>query len=144
MPAYSGSPRAAQFTTNPATVTWGSNSAGFNGYVFLGLELPNGYSQPTIFNSYIPQQFSRYIKVPIINGAIDTTTGAFWNSDIDPPGTSYVAYFCDNNNAIIAPVSGSATLFTIANSTYQLNVPALPSPSYSGVTPPIPQTSSQP
>jgi hypothetical protein len=144
MSIVSGVPRAAQLQTNPTQVTWGSNSAGFNGYVWLGLELPNGYSQPTLVNSYVTQQLGRYIKVPIVNGSIDQTTGVPWNSDIDPPGTAYVAYYCDNNNTIIAPATSTASAFTINSGMYTLTVPALPSPSYSGVSLPVPQVSSQP
>lgn len=137
-------PRAAQIQVSGSAVTWGSNSAGFNGYIWLGLELPNGYSQPTLVNSYITQQLGRFIKVPIVNGSVDQTTGVPWNQDIDPPGTAYVAYFVDNNNVTIAPAVSTAVPFTIASGNYFITVPALPSPSYSGVTPPIPQVSSQP
>lgn len=135
-----GVPRAAQLQTSPTIITWVSGQY-FNGYVWLGVEVPNGYSQLTLTNSYVPQQLPRYIKVPIINGTIDTTTGVPWTSDIDPPGTNYVAYFCDNNNAVIAPTSGSASPFSVAGSTYTINVPTLTMPSYSGQVPPTPQIS---
>lgn len=139
-----GVPRAAQLSTNPATITWQSTSIGFNGYVWIGLNLPDGYSQPSLFNSYITQQLPRFIKVPIVNGTIDTTTGVPYTSDIDPPGTNYVAYYMDNNNAIIAPTSGSASPFSIGNSIQVLTVPPLPLPSYASATEPIPQTSTYP
>lgn len=135
-------PRAAQLSTIPATVVWQSGQ-NFNGYVWIGLQLPNGYSQPTLVNSYIIQQLPRYTKVPIVNGVIDTTTGIFWNSDVDPPGTNYEAYFMDNNNVIIAPVSGSATPFSIGASVATLTVPTLTMPVYSQ-TQPVPQTSTFP
>ena len=139
-----GVPRAAQLSTNPAQITWQSTSIGFNGYVWIGLNLPNGYSQPSLFNSYITQQLPRFIKVPIVNGTIDSTTQVPYSSDIDPPGTNYVAYYMDNNNAIIAPTSGSASPFSISNSTYTLVVPTLPLPSYTSAVEPVPQTSSYP
>jgi len=135
-------PRAAQLSTIPATVTWQSGQ-NFDGYVWMGLVLPNGYSQPTLVNSYIVQQLPNFTKVPIVNGAIDNTTGVFWNSDIDPPGTHYVAYFMDNNNALIAPSSGTATPFSIGGSVATITVPTLPQPVYSAAAP-VPQTSTFP
>ena len=135
-------PRAAQLSTIPATVQWQSGQ-NFDGYVWMGLVLPNGYSQPTVVNSYIIQQFPVFTKVPIVNGAIDNTTGVFWNSDIDPPGTQYVAYYMDNNNALIAPTSGTAMPFSIGGSVATLTVPTLPQPVYSAANP-VPQVSSFP
>ncbi len=135
-----GVPRTAQLATNPNPVVWNSGQ-GFNGYVWLAVNLPSGYSQLTMFNSYVTQALPLYIKVPIVNGTIDTTTGVPWNSDIDPPGTSYYAYFCDNNNAVIAPTSGSASPFSVGSSQYTLTVPTLSVPSYASSTPPTPQTS---
>lgn len=129
--------------TSPNPVVW-SGGGNFNGYLFLALQLPQGYSQPTLINSYVQQQLGRYIRVPIVNGTIDTTTAIPWNSDIDPPDTAYVAYFFDNSNALIAPTSGSASPFSVGSATFTINVPSLPRPNYSGVTPPVPQVSSHP
>lgn len=135
-------PRSAVLSTSPGTVQWASGN-NFNGYVWIGLILPTGYSQPTLFNSFIPQQLPRYVKVPVINGAIDTTTAIPWTSDIDPPGSSYVAYWMDNNNTLIAPASGTASAFQITGSSMTLTVPTLTMPVYSAAAP-VPQTSATP
>lgn len=113
----------------------------YDGYVFFGLKMPTGYSQPTLFGAVVRQTLPRYIKCPIVNGQIDQTTGLPWNSDIDPPGTGWVAYFYDNSDMLIAPGSGSAVAFSVAASAYTLSVPAggLPAPSQTSATTPIPQ-----
>lgn len=141
MPTNTGVPRAAQLSA-VSTISWASGTP-FNGAVWVGLNLPTGYSQPSLANSYIPQQLPKYIRVPIVNGVIDSTTGVPWNSDIDPPGTSYVVYYIDNNNAVIAPASGTASTFSIGSATQVLTVPTLAQPTISGSSV-FPQTSTAP
>lgn len=102
------------------------------------MTLPTGYSNPTLYNSLTVQKIPQYIKVPIVGGQIDTSTFLFYNSDVNPPGSQYVAYWFDNNNTLINPTSGTATPFTVSGPTVTLTAPTLTSPTFA--TPPVPQT----
>ena len=121
-------------------MTWQSSTTNFDGYVWFGLTMPTGYSQPTLFAAVVRQTLPRYIKCPVVNGAIDQTTGIPWNSDIDPPETGWVAYWFDNSDNLIAPGSGSATAFSIGTSSYTLVPPTLTMPSLASATTPLPQS----
>ena len=136
-PPPNGIPRAAQLTTSPFPVTWTSSSHNFDGYVVFGVVLPSAYSQPTLFGAVVRQTMPRYIKCPVVNGQIDQTTGIPWNSDVDPPGTAWVAYWYDNSDNLINPQSGSAVAFSVGASAYTLVPPALPLPV--GSNTPVPQ-----
>lgn len=132
-------PRTAALSTSPSTVTWASGT-NFNGFCWLGLTMPSasGVSyKPHLFNALLRQEIPRYIQVPIINGVIDPSTSPYWNADVDPPGTQYVAYWFDSNSVLVAPASGTATPFSIASVTQILTVPTLPVPTGSSV--PVPQ-----
>lgn len=137
-------PRTAILSTSPATVTWASGQL-FNGYAWFGLVLPNsasGYSyKPQLYNALRRQELPRFVKCPIVAGVIDSSTQLFWNNDIDPPGTTYVAYYLDDNNVLIAPASGSATPFSVGSATQVLTVPTLNVPAYTSQQVPSPQTS---
>lgn len=146
-------PQVSQLSTSPNPVVWQDGSL-FDGYLWLGLVLPNPgpgmsasavpYTSPYLWAANRAQKLPQYIKVPIINGSIDQGTQIFFNANIDPPGTTYVAYWFDRNGAMIAPANGSAVPFSVTQTSTTLMVPTLPLPNYSGAPAPTPQFSSQP
>ena len=142
MGAPINTPRTAKLITNPTTVVW-SGGAPFNGYVVIGVQLPTvgKYPNPSLWASQRPLPLPRSIKVPIIDGQIDTTTALFFTADLDPPGTHYNAYYFDRLNNLIAPALNTAPLFTITNDPTTLTVPTLPLPDYTGAVGPNPLTS---
>lgn len=138
-PPGSNIPRASQFLTDPVGVRWADGTL-FDGYVWLGIVLPNNpaFKFPWLYGSWRYQQLPRFIKVPIINGAIDSTTQAFYNSDLNPPGTKYVAYWFSSDGTLITPATGSAVPFIISTPFTTLTVPTLTLPS--GENFPVPQS----
>lgn len=146
-------PQASQLTTSPTTVVWSDGSL-FDGYLWVGVVLPTPgpgqsasavpYTTPFLWAASRAQALPQYVKVPIVNGLIDQTTQLFFNANMDPPGTSYVAYWFDRNNAMIAPANGAATPFTVTSLTTTITVPTLTLPNYSGAVAPVPQFSSNP
>ena len=135
-------PRTAQILTSPSPVLW-QNGQTFDGCLWLGLVLPpaasGNFPAPSLWASQRPQQLPQFTKIPIVGGLIDLITQVFWNSDIDPPGTQYVAYYFDRLNNLIAPASGTATPFTVNSAQFTITVPTLTNPSYVGVVNPVPQ-----
>ncbi len=133
-------PQSVTFLTSPATVTYADGSP-FNGFVWLGLDLPVGYTKAALWNSQKHQSLPLYVEVCITGGIIDNTTQAFCNPSIEPQNTQYVAYYFDKLKTLIAPASGTATPFTIPNQigSYTLTVPTLANRT-PGITPPVPET----
>ena len=116
-----------------------SNGSRFDGYVWIGITLPAtpaGIDAPYLWASQRRQNLPRLIKVPIVNGQIDQTTQLFYNSTMNPPGTTYVAYYYSQDDVLIAPSSGTATPFSVSASPTTLTVPTLTVPSV--FTPPTP------
>lgn len=139
IPSTPQAPQSAQVNTN--NLVEYSDTTPFNGFLWLGLELPSAgtYTQPTLWNSYRYTQLPRYIQIPIIAGQIDQTTQVFLTTQQEPPGTQYVAYWFDAEGNLIAPTSGTATPFSITDITYIITPPTLNKPSYSGAVPPTPE-----
>lgn len=131
------SPQVAGLATSPAQVLW-SNGEPFDGYVWLGLVLPVGYTATFLWATQRPLQLPQFIKVPIIGGIIDPTTQIYYNANLNPANTSYVAYFFDRIDNLIAPASGTAVPFTVTANPTTLVVPALTIPAAG--TPPVPQS----
>jgi hypothetical protein len=122
------SPRTAQLITSPGIVTW-SNGYIFDGFLWLGLSLPTGYTNIKCFGSQLPQEIPRYIKVPIIAGQLDQTTQIFYTTDMDPPATQYFAYWFDRNNQLITPDPGTAVGFVVSTPVVTIAIPTLTLPS---------------
>lgn len=134
-------PPASQLVTNPATVVW-SDGTPFDGFLFLGLELPTNtsYAKFGLWGTLRAQDLPQYIKVPIIAGAIDQATQIYYNQYMTPPGSQYFAYWFTREGVLIAPASGTATGISVTIATTTLTVPTLTVPTYSGAAPPVPQT----
>lgn len=143
-PAGSNTPRLSTIYTNPTSVTWSDGLTFFDGFLWIGIGLPSGgqsafqWVTPYMIALMRYQALPAFIKIPIVNGAIDQTTQLMWNQDINPPGTNYVAYWFATDGTLITPASGSATPFTISSLTTTINVPTLTIPS--SPLDPIPQT----
>lgn len=114
-------------------------SAPFYGYVWLGLALPSTYPTPALpFTGPRKQPIPIYTKINISAGILDQSVEVYRNDAIEPPGTTYRAYYFDQNGIRIAPPVGSAGAFSIANSYYVLSIPTLSTPSYAGISAPRP------
>jgi hypothetical protein len=121
------------------TVSW-SDSSAFDGYVMLGLVLPQNSDGiwPTvgIEGVFPPQRIPIWTVVPISNGSFDVNTYVFYNTSITPPGTQYVAYWYDLNKRRIFPATGNAPAqFSVTTSPLAIAIPTLTIPTNSGVVP---------
>lgn len=136
------SPRTSKFTTSTPIVWVGG--ALLDGYMAIGLAFPRDaalVNWPNLIKgsgSTPPQQLPQWCKIPISAGVFDQGTELWYNADIDPPNTQYVAYFFDNADKLIAPPVGTATFFTISTPTTTITVPSLVPPT-SAVTAPSPE-----
>ena len=110
------------------TVTW-SDASSFNGYVLIGVAFPNisavDYASIALGNSIEKQRLPKWTRVPIVEGAFDQGGELYYNADIEPPNTKYIAYYYDATGTRI----GSATaLFTITATPHAIEVPTLSVP----------------
>lgn len=129
-------PRTA-FINSGTTFTWNDGTTPFNGYLLLGLTIPNvpGGSIPwpdftaNTASSNLP--LPGFTMIPIVDGLPYTTVGVIWNADINPPTTQYVAWLLDSSRAYIV---GPTAAFTVAANPF--SVPTL--------TPLLPSTSNAP
>lgn len=128
-------PQTSTLITSPATVVW-SDGSKFDGYVWIGVELPAtpvGFTSPYLWSTQRLQKLPKYIKVPVINGVIDNGTSLFYTTNLNPPACLYVAYWYSQFGVLIAPSLGTATPFTVTTDQTTLTVPTLTVPS--GPTP---------
>lgn len=124
-------PQTAQLLTSPSTVVW-SNGKKFDGYAWIGTTLPTtpeGFTAPYLWASQRRQDLPPTCKVLIVNGVIDSSTQLFYNANLNPPGTQYVAYYFSQDNVLIAPATGDAVPFTVTANPTTLTVPTLTAPS---------------
>lgn len=128
-------PRTATLT---GTVTW-SDGTLFDGYLLIGIALPtNGDGDwPYIAADGItpPQRLPQWIFIPIKQGVIDAATKLWYNADLNPPGTQYVAYWYDSLKRLV--VSGVPTPFTISTASHAISLPTITVPNNGTV--PTPQ-----
>lgn len=96
------------------------------------------FAYPWLIATMRKQRLPLYMKVLIVNGAIDQTVQALYNASINPPGTQYVAYWFTSEGTLITPASGTAVSFTVSAPTTVLVVPTLTLPT--GASAPVPQT----
>lgn len=132
------SPRTAKIVT-AAEIQW-SDGKPFDGYLWLGLRLPNNYNEPRLWAANVLQKLPQFTKIPIVEGVLDTDSAVFFNEDLDPPNTTYFAYWFDQHDRLIAPTSGTAVGFSITADPHTITPPTLTVPSYAGATDPTPET----
>lgn len=136
------SPRTAQLTS-AANIAW-SNGSLFDGFALVGLAVPvdpdnSNAPWPQLMKgrgSFPFQRLPLWAKIPIIQGVFDSNSTLFFNADIDPPNTQYVAYFYDSANVRRGTSSG---LFTVSADPTTVTIPTLTAPTAAGA-PPTPET----
>lgn len=126
-------PRRSKCTTS--LFYWDDGVTLFTGNLVLGL-IPPVYDDgsttsdwPTMAlgNSTIFQELPRFTRIPIVNGLASQTETVFYNEDIDPPGSKYLAWFYDRNLLKLTfPTISSA--FTVSTPTFTPTIvaPELP------------------
>lgn len=131
---------AVRTATLSGTVNWSDGSA-FTGYVYVGLALPvnsDGVWTKAYLKdqSYPPVRIPRWTTVCIEEGVFDPQTKLYFNADLTPPGTKYLAYWYDQANRRIYPATGAtAALFTIDATPFAITLPTLTLPTVASEVP---------
>lgn len=140
MPSSDATPRSAQFATSPSTVVWSTGEL-FDGFVWIGIVMPDNTNYvPNLKSCLKYQPLPQFTKVPVIAGCIDQTTQVFYNADLNPPGTTYKAYWYTPESVLIAPAIGTAVAFSVTGTPVTLTVPTLTTPTYTPSVNPEPET----
>lgn len=130
-----GQPRSGKF---PQTqITWSDGSI-FNGFLLVSLVPPIlsaiSYTEGDFGLTYPTAQLPPFATIPIQNGQLNSNLGLFYNADISPPNTTYIARWYDTTKRL---VSGPGSPFTVDSDPIALTIPSPTVPS-SGGTPPVP------
>lgn len=105
--------QVAQITISPSPLLW-STGATFDGYLLLTLS-----ATEMLKNSLIPLTLPLITRIPIVDGLIDTETRVYFNSDMVPPGSTYLIQLYDkagNAKSTVAAmqvISADPTALTI-------------------------------
>ena len=133
--------RVANFSGTP-TITW-SNGANFNGFAAIALVPPTvdgssaqSWPKVTLGNVSPAQQLPPgFAMIPIQNGKLPTQLGLYFNADLNPPNTQYVAYYYDS---ALVGIAGPSSFFTVTANPVSLPAVVLPSPVTTGAVGPTP------
>lgn len=103
------------------TITW-SDGTPFDGTVGIGLKhLVDGSSVdwPSISlgNSANRRPVPRWTTIAINEGAFDAAAAVFYNADLTPPNSQYVARYADANGKLVSPLTSA---FTVSSSTFTI------------------------
>jgi hypothetical protein len=119
-------PRNSMLTGN---VYWSDGST-FTGFVAIGTAPPtssgNAYTGIYLNNLYPPLKLPTWYRIGILQGAYDTVARIYYNADLNPPNTRYVAYFYDIHKNL---VGGPTSLFAVTTDSTTITVPTLTKPS---------------
>lgn len=82
-----------------------------------GLVNGSGVAWPTIAlaNQTTRRVVPTWAPIPIIEGQFLPTFGVYYNADLNPPNSQYIAYVYDNNGVQVA---GPSIAFTISTPTF--------------------------
>jgi len=130
-------PQVGKFDQS-VTVQW-SNGSNFDGFILVGLVPPTNvtdWAEIGISGYYPPQRVPVFARVPIVDGKFDSTAGLFFNADLEPPNTRYVAWYYDITRRQIA---GPSSQFQVTADPFTPPSLTLTAPS-AGSTNPTPDT----
>lgn len=130
----SQNPRVGKF---PQTgINWSDGSA-FNGFLLVSLVPPTGsggtYTEGNFGLVYPAEQLPPFAVIPIQQGLLNSSLGLYFNADISPPNTTYIARWYDTTKRLI---SGPSSAFSVtADPISTLVIPTLTAPSAGGTAP---------
>jgi hypothetical protein len=118
-----GYPSASQ------SVAW-SDGTPFNGYALAGLNglLGTGstvWPSISLGNRFAKRTIPAARMLPIVEGRFDQSSWLYFNADVTPPGSLYVAYFYDTNDKLVA---GWSSTFSVTGTSFTVPTPSLPAP----------------
>lgn len=103
---------------NPSTsVSW-SDGSNFTGYYLFELKIPSDGTTSWAeldLNVAGVDKIPIFALIPIIQGVPNANIGLFYNEDINPPTTQYVAYLYDAGRRQLA---GPSSTFTVSGANF--------------------------
>lgn len=128
-------PRQGRFS-QAVTVLW-SNGSTFSGYILCILIPPTvggSIYQTIAVKGFQPQQrVPLFTRVPIKLGKYHAEAGLWFNEDLTPPATEYVAYWYDDTNRLIT--ASPSIHFTVTTDPFTPPTPTLLIPSVGSIVP---------
>ncbi len=128
-------PRVGKF---PSTLIQWSDSTNFNGFILISFVPPisgTTYTE-TDYGMISPTEtLPQFAIIPIADGRINQSLGLFYNADISPPASTFIARWYDTTKRLISGPSSAFSVTTDPITT--LTIPTLTAPSTGG-TPPTP------
>ncbi len=106
------------------TVLW-SDGSSFDGMLGIGIKgMVDGggaaWPSTVLGNRSIRRILPIWAPIDIVEGQFDSNGGVFFNEDLTPPGTQYIASYFDTTGKLVA---GPSTAFTVTATSF--TVPAL-------------------
>lgn len=106
-------PRIGKFPTT--TVIW-SDGTLFNGFALISYVPATGgagtYTETDFGRTSPAEQLPQFAMVPIIDGLYNTALGLYFNAEISPPGSTYIARIYDTTKRVIGGPTAPFTVTT--------------------------------
>jgi len=130
------SPRTSKCTTTP--FYWSDGTTLFTGNLVIGLVVPlelqprgqDPIDWPSLAygGQTLLEKLPILTRIPIVNGVARQTEKVFYNADIDPPNSRYVAWMYDRNMVQLTEPTINDTFEVSADSfTPTVGTPVIPS-----------------
>lgn len=129
-------------TPDQSTVIRWSNNDLFNGFMLVGLVVPNAggttpWAELDLAGQAPGERIPIFTKVPIANGQMSNSVGIIYNTSLSPPNSRYAAWLYDNSVYPPHQVAGPTALFDVLTATF--NAPTMtPTAPTAGTVPPVP------
>lgn len=127
-------PQAGKFSQS-VTVQW-TDGTNFNGFLLAGIVPPsNGvtaWTSVAMGDNYPAARLPVWARIPIVDGKYNASCALFYNDDMTPPGSEYVAYYYDATGRQIA---GPTAQFTVSTDPFTPPSATLTAPSTTGTAP---------
>jgi len=113
-------PQVRTGTINPSTnVLWSDGTTLFTGYYLFELRIPSlggtAWTSINVNTNVNGIQVPQFAMIPIVNGTPYAGLGLYYNADLTPPTTQYLAYLYDTSKRQVA---GPSSTFTVSAATF--------------------------
>lgn len=106
-------PRIGKFLQTP--LQW-SNGTNFNGFLLIAFVPSTGaggtYTEVDFGHADPAEKFPQFAVVPIQEGLYNSSLGLYYNEDMSPPGSTYIARYYDTTKRLIA---GPTVAFSVTS-----------------------------
>lgn len=133
-------PRVALFSGNQQFFWNDVNTTPFNGFVLIALIPPKiGAGTPWAqldYGNLSPSiELPLWQRIPIIDGQLNSSCGLFLNTDIVPPGSTYVAWYYDSTGTQVAGPTSQFTVTSVGSNSFTPPILTLTAPTTAGANP---------